>query len=669
VAAPIYDVLLGRPTDRSIAISILPSTNLEVYCQYGTQPGIYTAQSPSTNITAGVPSVLTLDGLAADTQIFYRLRYRQSGEPSFSVGAEATFHTQRAAGHDFSFVIEADPHWRDPSASISPDLWRVALANMRADTPDFLFDLGDTFMNEKIGWTNEAECVQLCREVRTNLFNTVGDSLPLFLVNGNHEAELGWLRKPSQPQSNPAVWATRARQQYYPCPVPGSFYSSSTNVDSYVQQPRDGHYAFTWGDALFVVLDPYWSTSPKPSPATCWNWTLGTNQYQWLEQTLSQSSATYKFVFVHNLVGGSFDGAARGGLEYSSYFEWGGNNTNDTWGFTDNRPGWSMPIQDLLLSNSVSAVFHGHDHLFVKQDLDTNGDGRPELIYQECPQPSATNYNTVSTAPSYGYTNGIVQGNSGHLRVRVTSAKATVEYVRAYLPESEGVGKTNRMVTYSYTIAGADPTRMAWSLPDTGQTLSYTPTFGEDGDYTINPPAYVENGDVWIGAGPTTTGGGLVLHGGGSDGKWQAWATDATPRGLWVSEPVAKLGGKPKVFVAAGSLTAYLAVMEDQTKGFVKQNALWSLGFSGVAGVGADQVWAIALKGQLRRWGAVTCPTGQTPPCLSWSTESIKSPVGTKESEAIETPTADFVSLAIHDAEERVLLTASRLYRWGHQPK
>ena len=498
VAAPIYDVLLGRPTDRSIAISILPGTNLEVYCQYGTQPGIYTAQSPSTNITAGVPSVLTLDGLAADTQIFYRLRYRQSGEPSFSVGAEATFHTQRAAGHDFSFVIEADPHWRDPSASISPDLWRVALANMRADTPDFLFDLGDTFMNEKIGWTNEAECAQLCREVRTNLFNTVGDSLPLFLVNGNHEAELGWLRKPSQPQSNPAVWATRARQQYYPCPVPGSFYSSSTNVDSYVQQPRDGHYAFTWGNAIFVVLDPYWSTSPKPSPATCWNWTLGTNQYQWLEQTLSQSSATYKFVFVHNLVGGSFEGAARGGLEYSSYFEWGGSNTNGTWGFTNNRPGWSMPIQDVLLSNNVSAVFHGHDHLFVKQDLDTNGDGRPELIYQECPQPSATNYNTVSTAPSYGYTNGIVQGNSGHLRVRVTSAKATVEYVRAYLPESEGVGKTNRMVTYSYTIAGADPTRMAWSLPDTGQTLSYTPTFGEDGDYTINPPSYINNGDGTI---------------------------------------------------------------------------------------------------------------------------------------------------------------------------
>ncbi len=178
-------------------------------------------------------------------------------------------------------------------------------------------------------------------------------------------------------------------------------------------------------------------------------------------------------------------------------------------------------------------------------------------------------------------------------------------------------------------------------------------------------------GDVWIGAGPTTTGGGLVLHGGGSDGKWQTWATEATPRGLWVSEPVVKLAGKPRVFVAGGSLTAYVAIMEDDTKGFVKQNALWSLAFSGMAGISSDQVWAVALKGQLRHWGAVTCAPGQPPPCLGWSIESIKSPVGTKESEAIEKvlPPGDFVGLAIHDVEERVLLTSSRLYRWGHQPK
>lgn len=35
-------------------------------------------------------------------------------------------------------------------------------------------------------------------------------------------------------------------------------------------------------------------------------------------------------------------------------------------------------------------------------------------------------------------------------------------------------------------------------LPDTGQTIDATATFGEDSDYTINPPAYTDNGDGTI---------------------------------------------------------------------------------------------------------------------------------------------------------------------------
>ncbi len=33
------------------------------------------------------------------------------------------------------------------------------------------------------------------------------------------------------------------------------------------------------------------------------------------------------------------------------------------------------------------------------------------------------------------------------------------------------------------------------NLPDTGQTGNYTTTFGEDSDYTINPPSYTDNGN------------------------------------------------------------------------------------------------------------------------------------------------------------------------------
>ena len=32
----------------------------------------------------------------------------------------------------------------------------------------------------------------------------------------------------------------------------------------------------------------------------------------------------------------------------------------------------------------------------------------------------------------------------------------------------------------------------AGPVPDTGQTQSYTDTFGEDSDYTINPPSYTK---------------------------------------------------------------------------------------------------------------------------------------------------------------------------------
>jgi len=248
----------------------------------------------------------------------------------------------------------------------------------------------------------------------------------------------------------------------------------STNADPYLSGgARDGYYAFEWGNALFVMLDNFWyswqGVSKSKDP---WDWTLGRQQYDWLKRTLETSRARIKLVFAHHLVGGlpGSNTDARGGLECARYAEWGGYNTNGTWGFTDRRPGWPMPIQDLLLTNGVSAFFHGHDHLFVKQDLDANGDGRPELIYQECPQPSRQygNFGPTNSAAGYGYTNGVIQGSSGYLRVQVTPTNAVVDYVRVFLPENEGVGRTNRMVTYSYTIEPPVPVAGFIASPTTG---------------------------------------------------------------------------------------------------------------------------------------------------------------------------------------------------------
>ncbi len=476
-----YDVLLGRPTDSSIGVSVLASTNIQVYFEYGIQSGAYSNQNATTAVTGGVPAAVEITSLQANSRYFYRMRYSTNGNPPFAAGVERTFQTQRARGSTFTFDIEADPHYNDSPGTV-PSVWQQTLTNILADQPDFLIDLGDTFMGEKYAATNpytltQPGIIEACAAVRSQFFNISGHSVPLFLVDGNHDPELGWLLTNSAPQANAAVWGASARELYYPCPVSGGFYSGASTNDFYQQRPRDGYYAFEWGDALFIVIDPFWysnqSTRKSSNP---WAWTLGTNQYFWLKSTLENSTAKFKFVFGHHLVGGSFDTDARGGLEYSPYFEWGGLSTNGTPGFAANRPGWPMPIRDLLLANKAQIFFHGHDHLFVKQDYYASGitNGSPDLIYQEVPQPSHYPYDATSYATEtnidYNYQSGVFYGSAGHLRVMVSPTNATVDYVRSY--RTSDIGKTNRTVTYSYNIPTPSSTATNASITSAAPTAT-----------------------------------------------------------------------------------------------------------------------------------------------------------------------------------------------------
>ena len=117
---------------------------------------------------------------------------------------------------------------------------------------------------------------------------------------------------------------------------------------------REDYYAWTWGDALFVVIDAFQYTMNLPyaggaagegsddrSTGDQWSWTLGQQQYDWLTQTLENSHAKYKFVFSHQHGGresragrspGSRGGlrARRGQAQAAGYFEWGGKNADGT---------------------------------------------------------------------------------------------------------------------------------------------------------------------------------------------------------------------------------------------------------------------------------------------------------------------------------------------------
>jgi hypothetical protein len=454
--------LLGKPTDTSISINIIPSATIEYHYQYGTTPGVYTGQTINMTATAGQPSEIILGGLTTNTKYYYRMQYHAPGDAAnaWVSRTERSFQTQRAKGSTFAFTITSDSH------ALFNSNYQQTMINILNDRPDFNIDLGDMFMIDSAASQTEVNNGYLAH--RSPLYlGYIGHSVPIFLSSGNHENEEGW-NFDDLPFSI-ALGSVQARKLFFPTPIDngiGGFYSGNVdplpaiNQAIYGDKYREDYYAWEWGDALFVVIDPFQYTmnlsyTPAAGEGTDdtvtgnqWSWTLGAQQYRWFKQTLENSHAKYKFVFSHNVTGGITRpisgvgaGYVRGGAEAAGYFEWGGKNADDTWGFTGNRDFaifGSAPIHQLMTANGVSAYFHGHDHMYVYEKRDG-------IVYQEVPSPSlsGSGFPGIYTVGNYAdYQTIALQPNSGHLRVTVAPAGATVEYVR-----SNQTG-----VSYTYTI-------------------------------------------------------------------------------------------------------------------------------------------------------------------------------------------------------------------------
>ncbi len=433
--------ILGKPTASSVAVTAFFGNPADVAVQYGTVSGSLSQQTAWQTFAAGDPAEVVINGLTANTNYFYRLIYRVPGATNFNSRPERFFHTQRPAGSSFSFVVQADPHL---DAQSDTAVYTRCLQNQLDDAPDFMIDLGDFLMTDKLKRTSTNQIpfdtIPFRCKLLRRYYEKACHSIPLFNVLGNHEGEAGWFNNGTA--GNIAVWDAQQRNKYFNNPEPDGFYSGDTANTPFIGK-RKSYYAWQWGDALFIVIDPYWNTKPKPDSLNGWRWTLGKPQYDWLKNTLETSNATYKFLFSHQIVGGTAEG--RGGVEVAHLYEWGGKNLDGTPGFASKRPGWYKPIKELLEENRVNIFFHGHDHFFGKQQ-------RNCLFYQETPQPSHPNYSTVNYADDYGYFEGQILPNSGHIRVNVSPAGVRVDYVRVYKPENETPTRQNKDVSATYFI-------------------------------------------------------------------------------------------------------------------------------------------------------------------------------------------------------------------------
>ena len=95
------------------------------------------------------------------------------------------------------------------------------------------------------------------------------------------------------------------------------------------------------------------------------------------------------------------------------------------------RPGWPLPVHQLLLKNHVTAVFKAHDNFYARQELD----GIPYIMV---PQPSFAGNDRIRDLENYGYKKGTFFGNSGHIRITVGAEKVIVEYVRSQPKQLQG---------------------------------------------------------------------------------------------------------------------------------------------------------------------------------------------------------------------------------------
>ncbi|MFG6467597.1 metallophosphoesterase family protein [Roseateles sp. BYS87W] len=446
-------VLLGRPTRDSVTLNVLSADRLEAVVEFASEGEAAWRRTPLRQLEPGEPAEIELTGLAPGRAQRYRLLSRRVGAERFDTGAEHAFHTQRAPGEAFSFALQGDSH-PERGHQFDAAMYAQTLRAAAADRPDFYLTLGDDFSVDTLPELNAATVTQRYRLQRPFLA-LVGQSAPVFLVNGNHE-QAAAANLDGTPH-NVAVWAQNARNRLYPQPAPNRFYSGDTLEVPHIGLLRDYH-AWTWGDALFVVIDPYWH-SPQPvdnalgsrdkggdkggdtggskGGRDLWNNTLGEAQYRWLRETLTQSRAKYKFVFAHHVLG-----TGRGGAGLARLYEWGGQDRRGRDEFATRRPGWPEPIHALFVRTGVTIFFQGHDHVSARETLDG-------VIYQTVPEP-ADPHEALYFAEAYP--GAVVHPNSGHLRVSVDAQRVRVDYRRTAPPGAAPASGPTSRADFSYEV-------------------------------------------------------------------------------------------------------------------------------------------------------------------------------------------------------------------------
>jgi predicted phosphodiesterase len=358
-----------------------------------------------------------LEGLDAGTRYEYSIYYPlENGDALEQYRGEVT--TRRPPGEAFSFAMITDSHVHTDEYisdtrylnTVEATLLRIGEEMLSTESYDFIFHLGDIIDFHQYGFVVAPPDGTSTRFGYLNYRSFFGDPLGRashFMVIGNWEGENGHFT------DEQVVYSRAERLAYIPGPEPGTYDEGGS--------PAEDYYAFTWGDALFVVLNvmTYTPTAHLLSsyPGVPDDWTLGEEQMTWFEDTLENTSAKWRFVFIHHPVGGNA-----------------GDPTNSAYGRGGGRAayvGEQAIVHQIMLDHGVQVFFYGHDHVFT--DMVVDG------IHYTLPGSAGAPWKFESDLT--GYEEGTYWTDSGYAMCDVTTKSVAVRFVN-----------TEGTELYSYTI-------------------------------------------------------------------------------------------------------------------------------------------------------------------------------------------------------------------------
>ena len=286
-----------------------------------------------------------------------------------------------------------NPFWTPKPGSVESKLmegfcWAKAMKQILEEDPsNFLFDLGDlTGIGANYKWNglglskeyaekNYEEISKILWERTRRIYSGLSPYLPIYLVPGNHDGEENW---------NPAKFAAKKwKKKIFPMPKFGTNFEGDFSDGNY--------YAFTCGKnpngtggALFVVLDVCtYSGANNSQPKKLEEWTLGENQFQWLERVLERSRAKYKFILFHHVLGGWPCGSSESETNYC--YGRGPLFTEDDYrliGVIDQSKIEQIKLTELARKYNVNMFIYGHDHIFHLRSIGKNAKG--DEMYALC---------------------------------------------------------------------------------------------------------------------------------------------------------------------------------------------------------------------------------------------------------------------------------------------